>query len=79
MGGVLRLNRIHTNRLHGLLKDSAFGWRSGSAACGKILGVGFLKGHGFPAVPQVFEDDVRRGLEAAPFQGTLPLISTSIK
>jgi hypothetical protein len=34
-----------------------------------------LKGHGFPAVPQVFENDVRRGLKPRPFKAQ-PLIPT---
>jgi hypothetical protein len=29
--------------------------------CGKTLSVEVLKGHGFPAVPYVIENDARRG------------------
>ena len=34
----------------------------------KTSGVGVLKGHGFPAVPKVFENDVRRGWKLRPFK-----------
>lgn len=49
-------------------QDTAF------TACGNALGVGALKGHGFPAVPKVFENDVRRGLKPCPFKAIRPLI-----
>jgi hypothetical protein len=44
----------------------------------KLSGAGALKGHGFPAVPQIFESDLRRG--AKPRPSTLqPPISTFVR
>jgi hypothetical protein len=37
-------------------------------SCGKTLGVEVLKGHGFLAMPQVFENDLRRGWKPRPFK-----------
>jgi hypothetical protein len=37
-------------------------------AFGNTLGAGVLKGHGFLAVPRVFENHVRRALKARTFK-----------
>jgi hypothetical protein len=39
-----------------------------SGFAGKTLGVGVLKGHGFPAVRKSLENDVRRGWKPRPFK-----------
>jgi len=44
----------------------------------KLSGAGALKGHGLPAVPQIFESDRRRGAKAAPSR-LQPPISTFVR
>jgi hypothetical protein len=44
----------------------------------KLSGAGALKGHGFPAVPQIFESDRRRGAKPRPSR-LQPPISTFLR
>jgi hypothetical protein len=44
----------------------------------KLSGAGALKGHGFPAVPQIFESDLRRGAKPRPSR-LQPPISTFVR